>query len=126
MKRTILLLAVTLLAACGEAEDTVAPESVVATPAPIQPGEILSGEQAYQRVCARCHDDGIDGAPRIGDTEAWATRSALWEANLFEHARSGYGDMPAKGGEASLDDHIVTKAAEYILTQTFPDAHPSN
>jgi len=45
---------------------------------------------------------------------------------LFEHARSGYIDMPAKGGAEALEDNIVSKAAEYMLTETFPDARRSN
>jgi cytochrome c5 len=40
---------------------------------------------------------------------------------LFEHAKQGYMTMPAKGGEQGLDDAMVEKAAEYMLTKTFPD-----
>jgi cytochrome c5 len=81
----------------------------------------MAGKDAYDQVCARCHEEGLDGAPRTGDRDAWAGRSWLWEAVLFEHAKQGYMTMPAKGGEQGLDDAMVEKAAEYMLTKTFPD-----
>jgi cytochrome c5 len=40
---------------------------------------------------------------------------------LFEHARTGFGEMPAGGGESTLDDAAVTKAAEYMMSLTYPD-----
>ena len=83
----------------------------------------LTGKQAFEEVCAGCHEEGLDGAPRTGDREAWDERSWLWEAVLFEHARSGYKEMPAKGGDAELDEATVTKAAEYMLTLTYPETH---
>ena len=83
----------------------------------------LTGKEAYEKVCADCHEEGKNGAPRTGDREAWDERSWLWEAVLFEHAKSGYGDMPAKGGDEELDDATVTKAAEYMLTLTYPETH---
>ena len=82
----------------------------------------LTGQEAYEQACASCHDEGLDGAPQTGNADAWADRSMLWEAVLFEHANKGYFDMPAKGGDESLDDAAVARAAEHMLTLTFPDA----
>lgn len=79
-----------------------------------------AGQQAYNKYCASCHEEGLDGAPRTGDRDAWDGRSPLWEAVLFEHARCGYEDMPAQGGCTTLDELTVTKAAEYMLELTFP------
>ena len=78
----------------------------------------FSGADAYELACARCHEEGIDGAPKTDDPEAWAGRSMLWEAVLFEHANKGYQDMPAKGGHEALTDDLVEKAAEYMLSRT--------
>lgn len=115
---------VTLLVACGQAGDDQAPStSQVVPPAPTGDGVQMAGKEAYDQVCAGCHDEGVDGAPRTGDREAWAGRSWLWEAVLFEHAKDGYMTMPAKGGEEGLDDTMVEKAAEYMLTKTFPDVN---
>ena len=110
-----LTLAVTL-AACGQTgQKNTQPE--------ITESAWQTGRMAYDQYCASCHEEGLDGAPGTGDRAAWEGRSWLWEAVLFEHAKAGHGDMPAKGGEADLDEATVTKAAEYMLTLTYPEAH---
>jgi len=99
---TTVVLVLPILAACAAPETTTA----------------YTGEEAYRLACARCHDSGANGAPRIGDRDAWAARSWLWEAVLFEHAKRGYNEMPAKGGYAGLDDAVVERAVEYMLERT--------
>ena len=115
MKRFALPLALALLlTACGQTGQN--------NTLPTEPtGTWQLGQQAYNDICAGCHDEGLDGAPRTGDREAWNQRSRLWEAVLFEHANNGYYQMPAKGGAEALDDATVARAAEYMLTLTYPD-----
>lgn len=125
MKHCFALLALGfVLVACEEAEEISTPQNAP-TRAKILSGDAdwLAGKQAYEEICAGCHEEGLDGAPRTGDAAAWDERSWLWEAVLFEHAREGYEDMPAKGGDATLDDATVTRAAEYMLTLTYPESH---
>ena len=93
-------------------------------PAPDTSTKSYTGKEAYELVCARCHAEGKNGAPKTGDPAAWEGRSTLWEAVLFEHAKKGYNKMPAKGGDAALDDATVERAAEYMLRQVYPDAPP--
>lgn len=76
---------------------------------------------AYEHACADCHETGKNGAPRTGDPAAWADRSALWEAVLFEHAKKGYFDMPAHGLDGRFSDEEVAAAAQYMLEITHPD-----
>lgn len=123
MNRHIVLLFLALvLTGCGQKDPG---ELVLTEPA----SEVTSsprsamriGRQAYEDTCAGCHEEGLDGAPRTGVLEDWDGRSWLWETVLFEHARSGYKNMPAKGGDEALDELTVTKAAEYMLTLTYPD-----
>jgi cytochrome c5 len=122
LRFSILLAFLALLSACGQnGGDQKAVETSLVPPPPANDGVQMAGKDAYDQVCADCHEEGVDGAPRTGDREAWAGRSWLWEAVLFEHAKSGYMTMPAKGGEESLDDATVEMAAEYMLTKTFPD-----
>ena len=76
---------------------------------------------AYEHACADCHESGKYGAPRTGDAAAWAGRSALWEAVLFEHANKGYFDMPAHGLDGRFSDEEIAAAAQYMLEITYPD-----
>jgi cytochrome c5 len=78
-----------------------------------------NGEAAYLKHCAGCHDDGMLGAPRIGQPQDWEDRSKLWQAVLMEHAKEGYLDMPARGGKVDLSDEVVNAAAEYMIERTF-------
>ncbi len=79
------------------------------------------GEQAYNEYCAGCHETGMLGAPIVGESEDWESRSDLWDAVLFDHAITGYLEMPAKGGRNDLPDDVVKAAAEYMLQITYPD-----
>ena len=120
MHRLLLLPAVTLCAVGCELSGPDTPETAVAEEPPETTEEIttFSGADAYELACAGCHEEGLNGAPKTGDPAAWAGRSWLWEAVLFEHAKKGYNEMPAKGGAESLSDDLVEKAAEYMLSQT--------
>ena len=82
---------------------------------------VINGEAAYREHCAACHETGMLGAPREGEPKDWEARSSLWQAVLMEHAKTGYFDMPARGGKTNLPDEVVNAAAEYMLEQTFPD-----
>lgn len=94
----------------GAQPDTATVETQSAAPG--------SAQAAYEAACAGCHEEGQDGAPRTRHPEDWEGRSELWQSVLFEHAKSGYLDMPAKGGDESLSDDVITAAAEYMLELT--------
>jgi len=83
--------------------------------------QLLAGKETYQAACASCHDNGQDGAPAIGDRDAWSERSGLWVAVLSEHANAGFLDMPEKGGRGELNEQAVKAAVEYMLNVTFPE-----
>ncbi len=116
MKTPKLALLVTLLvAACAAGpagEDQGVPAAYAAAP---------DGERYYKEYCAGCHETGMFGAPIAGVASDWAERSQLWDAVLFDHAITGYFEMPARGGRADLPDDVVKAAAEYMLRTTFPD-----
>ena len=84
-------------------------------------GDLLASHCVYERACAGCHDEGLNGAPAVGDRGAWAGRSSLWVAILEEHAKEGYLDMPARGGDPGLSDCEVAAATEYMLALIYPD-----
>ena len=120
MSRLIALLSLLWLAAgCAESDTGELPQRELYPPE--MDGALEVGQRAYEDLCAGCHDEGVNGAPRTGVRADWENRSWLWEAVLFEHAREGFNEMPEKGGDSELDDATVTKAAEYMMSLTFPE-----
>ena len=118
----LLFLPALMLFGCGQ-EDGVEthPVEPITEEITSSPSAYQIGQQAYEQVCAECHAEGLDGAPKVGDRAAWKDRSSQWEAVLFEHARNGFGNMPAKGGEPMMDEATVSKAAEYMMSLTYPE-----
>ena len=87
--------------------------------APAAPAADLPGETVYGQACVACHGAGIAGAPKMGDTAAWAPRIAQGLDTLHTHALQGYqgkgGYMPPKGGRTDLSDQSVINAVDYIV-----------
>lgn len=76
---------------------------------------ISRGEKVYLSSCRICHDSGALGAPRLGDLRDWPSRIAKGRKALVDNAVKGYGQMPAKGGRASLTAREVAMAIDYML-----------
>ena len=61
----------------------------------------LGGEEVFNMACVACHGAGVAGAPKFGDTAAWAPRIAKGADTLHKHALEGFqgqaGFMPAEG-----------------------------
>jgi len=116
MRQTAFLIAAGfVLASCAyNGGDTAASYGIEADAA-------IDGQAAYNEHCAGCHETGMLGAPREGQPQEWQDRSSLWQAVLMEHAKTGYFEMPARGGNTELSDKVVGAAAEYMLEQTFQD-----
>ena len=131
MNRNLAIAAIgVFIAACTQEQADVSrapvakPDSSPAAESPAAQVDI-SGAEAYRMVCASCHETGLNGAPVTGDADAWSDRSTHWEAVLFNHAKNGYMEMPAKGGRPELSDRSVVAAAEYMLSITYPDRPPN-
>lgn len=75
----------------------------------------IDGEAIYARVCFACHDNGIAGAPAIGDNDAWASRIEQGWDTLLDHSINGFNAMPARGGNPSLSDDEVAAATAHLL-----------
>lgn len=67
---------------------------------------LQAGDAVYKAQCAACHDAGLAGAPKIGDTGAWAARIATGYEALLNSALKGKGAMGAQGGGAFSDIEI--------------------
>lgn len=98
--------------------------SALAAPPPAEaaPAADLGGEEVYNVACVACHGAGIAGAPKMGDSAAWAARIAQGMNTLNKHAIEGYqgpaGFMPPKGGRTDLSDQSIINAVEYMVAQS--------
>lgn len=77
------------------------------------------GKGVYDQACMACHAQGVAGAPKFGDAEAWAPRIAKGKDTLYQHAINGFqgdaGVMPPKGGFANLSDEEVKAGVDYMV-----------
>lgn len=74
-----------------------------------------TGEQVVNAYCFKCHETGVNGAPRIGDLQAWAARFAQGVDVIARSAVRGHGGMPSRGGGVDLTDSEIRSAAIYML-----------
>lgn len=77
-----------------------------------------TGKEVVDSVCASCHEKGVDGAPRIGDTKAWAARASQGLTALTASAIKGIRNMPAHGGSASVNDAEIARAITHMVNRS--------
>ncbi|WP_342117737.1 c-type cytochrome [Pseudoduganella sp. OTU4001] len=99
-------LARALLAACGLLASTAVPAQ--------QPGRTV-----YESVCIACHavENVMVSAPKLGARKEWQERMqrAGGLDGLVRNAAKGVGAMPARGGQADLDDAQLKAAIRYMM-----------
>ncbi len=76
------------------------------------------GQSTYNEACISCHNPGISGAPRLGDTDAWQARAAKGRQTLVNSTINGLNSMPAKGMCWQCTDEDLGDAVDYILEQS--------
>lgn len=84
---------------------------------PAQPVGSRSGQSIYDNLCISCHGSGMAGAPKMGDTAAWAPRIAQGFDTLVQHAWNGIRAMPAKGGGTDLTEDEIKRAVAYMANK---------
>jgi cytochrome c5 len=77
-----------------------------------------SGEQLFQAACNGCHGSGALGAPKVGDSGAWAPRIAKGLDGLLKSAVGGLRAMPAKGGVADATNAELARAIVYMANKS--------
>lgn len=86
------------------------------------PSTPRSGEQIVRTQCAKCHQTGAGGAPKIGDQAAWIPRLKAGLDTTMRSAINGHGGMPARGGMANLTDAELKSAISYMFSAAAPTA----
>jgi len=82
------------------------------------PPKVRSGEQVVKAKCVECHLTGKDGAPRIGDRDAWVARVRRGLDAVVASGVHGRGSMPARGGLADLSDAEMRAAVIYMFNES--------
>jgi len=76
-----------------------------------------TGEEVFKAQCSACHGTGLNGAPKFGDTAAWAPRFAQGQAALEQAPIKGYkgntGTMPPQSG-GQFSDYEIQRAVVYM------------
>lgn len=76
-----------------------------------------SGEFIVSEVCISCHGTGKEGAPKLGDFDAWVPRLKSGLDGIVASAARGHNAMPARGGMADLSDVEVRAAVAYMVSR---------
>jgi cytochrome c5 len=74
-----------------------------------------TGDQVYNGACAACHATGAAGAPKTGDSGAWAARVEKGMETLVKHVIKGYNAMPARGLCADCSDQEIADSVAYMV-----------
>jgi len=78
--------------------------------------EMRTGEQVFGAVCTACHTTGVAGAPKFGDTAAWAPRIKTGFDSLLNSALKGKNAMAPQGG-GEYDDFEIARAVVYMANK---------
>ena len=81
----------------------------------VTPALERKGKEVVQAQCAKCHETGVFGAPRIGDRAAWIRRLNRGLDFAVRSAINGHGPMPPRGGMADLTDLELRAAILYMF-----------
>ena len=73
------------------------------------------GAEVVQTHCAKCHQTGVGGAPKIGDRAAWLPRLKQGFEAVVRSAIKGHGSMPSRGGVADATDSELRAAIVYMI-----------
>jgi cytochrome c5 len=81
--------------------------------------DAADGVSVYEKNCIACHGDGVAGAPKIGDAEAWKERLPkgleAMVTTVIEGVQGYSGAMPPRGGNPSLSDDQIRSAVQYMV-----------
>jgi cytochrome c5 len=91
--------------------------ALASLPAGAQTSE-RSGKQVVDASCITCHGTGVNGAPRIGDKNAWSKLEARGLTALEQSALKGIREMPSHGGNPGFSDVEIGRAITFMVNQS--------
>lgn len=144
LKKCVLVLALSSLAACGDRRNEQSPTATTSSVKKVEqmsskrldiakegsreaveaidPPPATVGKNVYWGKCMGCHSAGVAGAPKVGDALLWRARIAQGMNRLYENAINGFrgstGYMPPKGGYPRLSEDDVKAAVAYMVSMS--------
>ncbi|MCF8187113.1 MAG: c-type cytochrome [Sulfuritalea sp.] len=82
---------------------------------------LADGKAVFIQVCASCHLQGVNGAPKLGSRSDWAYRIKEGKVDLISEAYGGVRLMPAKEGKSDLSPEDFSAAVIYMANQAGAD-----
>ncbi|MDO9166006.1 MAG: c-type cytochrome [Rhodoferax sp.] len=76
--------------------------------------QLKGGEEVFKAQCTACHTTGAAGAPKLGDTAAWAPRIATGYDALLNSAVKGKNAMGPQGG-GDFETLEIGRAVVYMV-----------
>ena len=70
----------------------------------------------YDRTCRICHANGVGGAPKTGDVDAWRPRLEKGMESLIRASNRGLNGMPPKGMCYDCSDQDYEALISYMST----------
>lgn len=103
--------------AAGEVEQA-AQKTVAAAEQAVDEVAGRDPQEIYTTYCKACHAQGVAGAPKLEDTQAWQQRlSERGRDGLVQNAINGYKAMPAKGACMQCSDEEIRATVNWMLKQ---------
>jgi len=112
---------VQLVGLSASADGAVASDEEVTPPkmpATLAKPTLERGKEIYDKVCAACHNDGLLGAPKIGDKEEWAHRIEKNMDVLIDHTINGFANNPVRGACNECTDTDLIAAVKYMVQES--------
>lgn len=78
---------------------------------------VSRGAEIYHQVCARCHNDGEQGAPKLSDKKSWSKRIRQGTRELVKNTVIGKSNMPLWGGDSRLSRNQLKDAIHFMIHQ---------
>lgn len=117
-------------ACAGSASGNAASAPAAAAPAPAAAPAVAAAPAAapaasdfdvagtYQMSCFACHGTGAAGAPKVGDSAAWAEKLEKGMDAVMANVTNGINAMPPKGLCMTCSDDNLRALVDYMVSQS--------
>ena len=99
----------------AEAASAAAPAAAGSDIPAATPEQLANGKSLYDTTCFVCHTAGIAGAPKLGDSVAWAPYIETGLDTMLQIAITGKGAMPPRGTAMTASDDDLRDAILYMI-----------